>query len=50
MDFLDVPQNLAIDGLLFESSVEPFHNSVGLRLLHEVKAKDQGSIDLRDKF
>jgi hypothetical protein len=38
-DFLDVPQDLvAANGLLFERSIEPLHNSVGPGLLHEGKA------------
>jgi hypothetical protein len=36
-DFLDVPQDLALDGLLFERSIETLHNSIGLGLLHESK-------------
>ena len=37
-DFLDVPQDLAANGLLFERSIEPLHNSVGPGLLHEGRA------------
>lgn len=38
-DFLNVPHDLAVDGLLFEGSIEPLHTPLGLGLVHEGEAE-----------
>jgi hypothetical protein len=46
-NIIDAPKNLAIDGSLFQCTIETFSNSVGLRLGNEGKAgSDTPELDL----